>query len=370
MARRQGGLSIGPGYPREPMDQPTPRRAARHDADHRGVGKLTVFLVLLGLIGGGAFAALRYYEGCKDPPGGPARDVAFTVEDGATGEQVLDDLHDRGLVSCDGFVGNALFRTTGRSEEIRAGSYTLTTGMTLDRIVDVLTTPPPEIPTARLTIPPGFRVTEIAERVQEVLGIPAERFLARANSGDFAIPGYLRKGKSLEGFLFPETYRVPKRATAGQVIQMLLDQFELEVQDLPWVNAKDLGMSRYEIVVVASMIEEEAAVDGDRPLIAGVIYNRLRDGITLGIDATLVYDDPTPESGLTTPDLEFDSPYNTRINPGLPPTPIASPYLWSLERALEPADTQFNYYVLCGTDGSHRFAVTLEEHNRNVDECL
>jgi UPF0755 protein len=129
-------------------------------------------------------------------------------------------------------------------------------------------------------------------------------------------------------------------------------------------------MSRYEIVVVASMIEEEAAVDGDRPLIAGVIYNRLREGITLGIDATLLYDDPTPETGLTTPDLEFDSPYNTRINPGLPPTPIASPYLWSIERALEPATTEFYYYVLCGTDGSHRFAVTLEEHNRNVDECL
>jgi UPF0755 protein len=352
------------------MDQPTPRRAARHDAEHRGVGKLIAFLTLLALIGGGVFAALRYYEGCKEPPDGPARDVEFTVEDGATGDEVLADLHERGLVSCGGFVGNALFRTTGSSEEILAGSYTLTRGMTLDRIVEVLTTPPPEIPTVRLTIPPGFRLAEIAERVEDVLGVPAKRFLDRANSGDFAIPGYLRKGKSLEGFLFPETYRVPKRASANDVIQLLLDQFELEVQDLPWENAKGLGMTRYEIVVVASMIEEEAAVDEDRPLIAGVIYNRLRDGITLGIDATLVYDDPTPDSGLTTSDLAFDSPYNTRINPGLPPTPIASPYLWSLERALEPADTPFYYYVLCGADGSHRFAETLEEHNRNVDACL
>lgn len=352
------------------MDQPTPRRAARHDADRRGAGKLIVLLLMLGLVVGGVYLALAYYEGCKEPPAGPARNVSFTVEDGATGEQVLERLHQRGLVSCGGFVGNALFRATGKSEEILAGTYTLTQGMTLGRVVDVLTTPPPEIPTVRLTIPPGFRLDEIADRVQEVVGIPADRFLKRARSGDFALPGYVKKGRSLEGFLFPETYRVPKEATADEVIQTLLDQFAAEVESRPWGNAEGLGMTRYEIVVVASMIEEEAAVDKDRPLIAGVIYNRLRDGITLGIDATLLYDDPTPASGLTTSDLAFDSPYNTRINQGLPPTPIASPYLWSIDRALEPATTEFYYYVLCGTDGSHRFAVTLDEHNRNVDECL
>jgi UPF0755 protein len=346
------------------------RRAARDDADPTGAAKLIVLLAILTLIAGGAFAALRYYEGCKEPPPGPARQVTFTVKEGATGAQVAEELHAKGLVPCGGFVGNALVRASGRTEELLAGSHTLTVGMSLDRILDVLTTPPPEIPTVRLTIPPGFRLTEIAARVEEVVGIPAKRFLARANSGEFEIPGYLPKGKGLEGFLFPETYRVPKAATADEVIRTLLDQFVAEAEGLPWENAKDLGMSRYEIVIVASMIEEEAAVDGDRPLISGVIYNRLRDGITLGIDATLLYDDPTPESGLTRPDLRFDSPYNTRINAGLPPTPIASPYLWSLERALEPADTAFYYYVLCGADGHHRFAETLAEHNRNVDACL
>jgi peptidoglycan lytic transglycosylase G len=351
------------------MDQPTPRRAAQ-DVDRRGAGKLIVFLLMLGLVVAGVYLALGYYQGCKEPPDGPARNVGFTVRDGATGEEVLDHLHRKGLVSCGGFVGNAVFRATGKSEEILTGTYTLTHGMTLDRIVEVLTTPPPEIPTVRLTIPPGFRLTEIADRVEDVVGIPSKRFLQRVNSGDFALPGYVKRGRSLEGFLFPETYRIPKAATADEVIRTLLDQFAAEVKDLPWSNAGDLGMTRYEIVVVASMIEEEAAVDQDRPLIAGVIYNRLSDGITLGIDATLLYDDPTPETGLTTSDLGSDSPYNTRINQGLPPTPIASPYLWSIERALEPAETEFYYYVLCAADGSHRFAVTLDEHNRNVDECL
>lgn len=351
------------------MEQPMPRRAARHDADHRGLGKLVVLILLLVAIGGASLAGMRYYQGCKEPPAGPAEQVSFTVADGATGDQVADDLHAGGLTACGGFVGAALVRATGKTDEILAGEFTLTRGMTLDRIIDVLTTPPPAIPTVRLTIPPGFRLSQIADRVEELLGIPAKRFLARANSGEFSLPGYLPRGKSLEGFLFPETYRVPTEATADEVIQRLLDQFQIAVEGLPWGNAEDLDMSPYEIVIVASMIEEEAAVDRDRPLIAGVIFNRLRDGITLGIDATLVYDDPTPESGLTTADLAYDSPYNTRINPGLPPTPIASPYLWSLERALRPADTPYFYYVLCGKDGHHRFAVTLRQHERNRDAC-
>ena len=118
------------------------------------------------------------------------------------------------------------------------------------------------------------------------------------------------------------------------------------------------------------MIEEEAGVDRDRRLIAGVIYNRLEMGMALGIDATLLYDDPTPDGELSSSDLEFDSPYNTRINPGLPPTPIASPGEKSLRAALDPADTKFLYYVLCGADGHHKFALTNAEHVRNVDECL
>jgi UPF0755 protein len=120
------------------------------------------------------------------------------------------------------------------------------------------------------------------------------------------------------------------------------------------------------------MIEREAARDDERRTIAGVIYERLRRGMTLGIDATLLYDDPSPDGQLTTPDLETDTPYNTRINAGLPPTPIASPGRASLEAALTPRQTPFLYYVLCPKegDGVHRFAETYDEHLANVGECL
>ena len=153
------------------------------------------------------------------------------------------------------------------------------------------------------------------------------------------------------------------------MIRRLLDQFGTEAETLPWANAEELGVEPYEVVVIASMIEEEAKLDEERALIAGVIYNRIELGMTLGIDATLLYDDPTPDGQLSFSDLEFDSPYNTRINPGLPPTPIASPGRASLEAALNPADTTFLFYVLCGPDGHHEFGETSAEHEANRVAC-
>ena len=353
------------------MQPVTPRRADRH-AHHdrpRRLSLLFLFVALAGLATGLVMAS-RYYEGCKGAADGPARDVTFGVDEGATAEQVVDDLAAEGVIPCGGFVGNLLMRGTGKSGDIRAGTYTLATGMTLDEAVGVLTTAPKEVPTADVLIPPGYRLTQIADAVDEALGIPAKEFMARADKGKFALPAALPEGTSLEGFLWPQTYRVPTRDGADAVIQRLLDQFAEETAKLPWENAEALGVTPYEIVVIASMIEKEAAVQRDRTLIAGVIYNRLREGMTLGIDATLLYGDPTPDGELSTADIETDGPYNTRMRTGLPPTPIASPYLWSLRAALEPADTPFFYYVLCGDDGGHRFAVTYDEHLANVDACL
>jgi peptidoglycan lytic transglycosylase G len=355
------------------QDQRTPERAAPHD--HRDRPRRTslaiLFVVFVGLIAGLVWAG-SYYQGCKEPAdGGTGRSLTFVVEQGASAEEVVNDLHDRGVIPCGGFVGNLLMRGTGKSSEIRAGTYRLTTGMSLEDAVAVITTPPKAVKTVRLTIPPGYRLTQIADRVEEEMGIPAARFMARATSGDFSLPPYLPAGTpSVEGFLYPETYRIPAAASADEVIQRLLDQFAAEAEGLPWGNANELGVTPYEVVTIASMIEKEAAVQKDRPLIAGVIYNRLGDGMPLGIDATLLYADPTPDGELSTSDIETDTPYNTRIRTGLPPSPIASPYRWSLAAALDPAQTPFFYYVLCGDDGSHRFAETYAEHLHNVDVCL
>jgi UPF0755 protein len=337
--------------------------------------------VLVVVVGGVIAWGASRYAGCKRPPAATGETVAFEVPEGMTGQAVVTALHEQGLVSCDGFVGNLLLRGTGKANEIRAGSYELTVGMNLDEIMSVLTTKPEKVPTVRLTIPEGLRIAStypgersISSVVQEQLGIPAKRFVAAADSGEWSLPPYLPKGTpTTEGFLFPETYQLVKKdLDADAVVRRLLEQFDTEAADLPWENAKELGLTPHEVVVLASMIERETAVAKERPLVAGVIYNRLRDGMTLGIDATLLYDDPTPDGQLTTPDLETDSPYNTRINAGLPPTPIASPGRASLLAALEPATTEFLYYVLCPPDGDrvHRFARTYDEHLANVDACL
>jgi UPF0755 protein len=360
---RAGGILPGMSEPRPPGGA-RPRRPRR-------LSLLVALVLFLGVVGVGAWGA-SHYRRCRGAADGPSRPVTVEVPEGATGEDVIRRLHEEGVIPCGGFVGTMLLRGTGKADRIRTGSFELTTGMTLEAAVDVLTTPPPQVPTVELVIPEGYRLTQIAEKVEEDLGIPAQRFLREVRSGRFALPPYLpADAASPEGFLFPKTYEfVEEGLTARIVAEQLLEQFRTEAEAVRIERAEELGVTPYELVIIASMIEEEARVDRDRRVIAGVIYNRLAIGMALGIDATLLYDDPTPDGELSDSDLEFDSPYNTRINPGLPPTPIASPGAESLRAALNPADTDYLYYVLCGADGHHKFAKTHAQHIRNVDACL
>jgi UPF0755 protein len=339
------------------------------ERSRRRAGALLAALVLV-LLGAGA-AAIGYVRWCE---GGEAdgRPVTVTVPEGASGAAIVDVLHERGVVRCGGVVGRYLLQQAGLADEIRSGRHELRTGMAFDRALAVLTSPPPAVPTVRLTIPEGFRLTQIAERAAEELGFPARRFLSLAESGRFALPPYLpRRSPTVEGFLFPETYEFVAEGTRpAEVIRRLLEQFREEVAGLPWERARALGLSPYEVVVVASMIEEEARVPDERPLISAVIHNRLARGMPLGIDATLAYVDPHPEDGLTASDLEIDSPYNTRLRTGLPPTPIASPGLDAIAAALQPAEVDFLYYVLCGRDGHHEFSVRYEDFLADKARCL
>jgi len=245
--------------------------------------------------------------------------------------------------------------------------------MSLDDALDILDRGPAAPPSIRLTIPEGYRLTQIASRVEADLHVSARDFLVLAQSGRLSLAPYLPPGEpSVEGFLFPNTYRFPEHdTTADDVITKLLDEFRTEAQGLPWQNAGSLGVDDYGIVTIASMIEREARVSRDRSKIAAVIYNRLKIGMPLGIDATLLYADPTPgDNSLSASDLESNSPYNTRKHAGLPPTPIASPGLASLRAALDPAPVDYLYYVLCGADGHHVFTRSYSEFLRLKSRCL
>ena len=350
--------------PQAPTEE-LPGRHRRRRPPWLAFGSLVVLLVVIG----GGLASVRYYAWCRGASG-PRTPVTITVAEGASGAEVVAQLHEAGVLRC-GTVSRWLLRRSGLEDRILPGTYHLTTNMLPEDAFRALTQPPPPAPTVRLTIPEGYRLTQIAERVHEELGIPERRFLAEASSGRWSLPPYLPKGTPTpEGFLFPETYEfLAEGTTAKDVIRRLLEQFATEAEALPWDRAEALGLSPYEVVIVASMIEEEAKLERERPLIAGVIYNRLWAGMPLGIDATLLYDDPTPDGQLSESDLSHDSPYNTRLHVGLPPTPISSPGLASLAAALEPARTEYLYYVLCGADGHHAFGVTLADHERNRARC-
>jgi UPF0755 protein len=353
--------------PQAPVTQPLATRRSRRRRANWGLRiSLAILLIAAGLV----FAGVRYYQWCKGAAGAQTR-VTVQIPQGATGSQIVRELHDQGVVRC-GTVSEWLLRRSGLSEKIRAGTYVLTTNMDPNAAFLAITKAPPPVPTIDLTIPEGYRLTQIAASVQRTLKIPAKKFLAAAGRGDWSLPPYLPSGKPLEGFLFPNTYQFAKHGTsANDVIRRLLDEFKTEAASLPWADAeKRFGLSAYQIVIVASMIEREARIEKDRPLIAAVIYNRLKDGMTLGIDATIQYIDPNPGNGLTESDLNIRSPYNTRIHTGLPPTPIASPGLASLKAALEPADVGYLYYVLCGADGHHKFSTTYGQFLRDKQQCL
>jgi UPF0755 protein len=349
--------------------QGTDAPSGRHRSVKRRRWGVSFLLLLVVLIAAGGVAAARYYDWCREASG-PREPVTFEVERGTSGSEIVDSLHDRGVLRC-ALVSRWELRRRSLEDELRSGSFELTTNMELDEVLVVLTTPPEQVPTMRLTIPEGYRLTQIAERVREELRISSEQFNRAVAQGDWSLPPYLPdEAESVEGFLFPETYEFrAEGTTATDVIDRLIDQFGAVAEDLPWDNAEALGVTPYEVVTIASMIEEEARVAEERAVIAGVIYNRLQSGMTLGIDATLLYDDPTPDGQLSFSDLEYDSPYNTRIYGGLPPTPISSPGLASLQAALEPAETEFFFYVLCGEDGHHEFAVTNAEHEQNRARC-
>lgn len=269
-----------------------------------------------------------------------------------------------------GVIGNAaMFRLRARLDgidgELRPGVYDLVTGMPYDEVVDTLLAGPPVAYTT-VTIPEGFTVEQIAERVGAKTGIPADEIaelgLRGAPSFEQAYP-FVSDGYqgSLEGYLFPETYRIAEGSTARDVIRLMLDEFAEQFATLDLSYAREAGLTPHEVVTLASMVEREARLADERPLVSSVIYNRLARGMRLEIDATIEYVIKENRPRLLNKDLEVESPYNTYKYQGLPPGPIASPGLASLQAAAAPAKTAYLYYVLTSADGAHTFTETYEE---------
>jgi UPF0755 protein len=338
------------------------RRSERPPKEHRLRG-IVILLVILLVLGGLALAGSRYYNYTAGASG-PRNPITLQIPRGATGAQVAELLKQRGVIRST-FAFRLKARFGGFEGGFQAGRYTsLTTNMTVQEALDALKRGP-AIESLTVTFPEGYTVAQVAGRASEKLGISDRDFLKAARSGTYSLPPYLPGGtKTVEGFLFPDTYDLLKDASADGVITRLLSEFERQAGSLPWDQAKALRVTPYEVVTVASLIEKEARFAADRGKIARVIYNRLKADMLLQIDATINY--ALGRSGpILLKDREVKSPYNTYLHQGLPPTPIANPGRASLLAALAPANGNWLYYVLidCKT-GRHGFANTLTEFNR------
>jgi peptidoglycan lytic transglycosylase G len=298
-------------------------------------------------------------------PAAPEEIVRVTVPAKARFSAVADSLAAHGVIRYPLWF-KLVARVKGVDRTIKAGVYELArdapTGEVLRALAEGRTA------SARVTIPEGLTIPEVAAIVADRVGVPADSFVQAARDTGLARELGIR-GSSLEGFLRPETYAVPLGASAADVARMMVEGFKAAWRPEWTARLDTLGMRRIELLALASIVEGEARADDERETIAGVYRNRLRIGMPLQADPTVQYAillaTGRRKARLYEKDYLFPSPYNTYLHPGLPPGPVNSPSRRSIEAALYPAQVPYLYFV-AGPDGRHLFSKTYDEHIRNV----
>lgn len=363
----------------------------RGDASMKMLGAAALFITVFVVLVAAACVAStpgEVIKGAAPEARGPMpvdTAVGYTVAEGASAGDVGEDLEALGIIRS-GRQFQALVRLMGVGAQINPGDYLLTPGMSTPAAIYRLLVPE-AVPVRSVTFPEGIRIEEMAVYAEEAgFGTGAEFLVAVENA---VLPpglaeaapaaGVLPPGQRLQGYLFPDTYILPESAGVAELVALMIqtldERFTPEMRQAALAN----GLDTHETLTLASIIEREAVISEERPLISGVFLNRIRAGDLIGADPTVQYTvalNPSSvelygwwKSELTIEDLAIDSPYNTRKSPGLPPGPITNPGLDSIEAAANPTDTDYYYFVADAVagDGSHRFAVTEAEHIANIN---
>jgi UPF0755 protein len=291
--------------------------------------------------------------------------VAVAIPKGASVSEIGDLLSEKGVIDNSTFF-QVRVRLAGKSSSLYPGRYTLANGMSYAAAMDALSTPPVKR-TLTVTVPEGYTRSQAAQLVEED-GIPGSYTKATVKSKYLNPAQYGGEGaKDLEGFLFPDTFELKPSAPAADLVQLQLQDFKRRIKSVDMRYAKSKNLTVYDVLIIASMVEREAGVSGQRKLVASVIYNRLHEGMPLGIDATIRFATGNYTQPLTESELAIDSPYNSRTNVGLPPGPINSPGLEAIEAAAHPAKTDYLFYVTTpGACGKLTFAETEAEFEAAV----
>lgn len=365
-----------PSMGREHVDYEVIKRRRGERGTYLALGVLMTFVVLLVIA---ALLVARWTREQLDPPGDPGDEVVLALGDGASTGSIGPQLEDAGVISNETFF-QWYVRIKG-GVEFQAGDYTFRENSAAWDVLDVLEAGPTRVAQRRqvpITLPPGLTIEEMAERIDEDRELPfsgddfqAELVLGDHRSRYAPTPGELGDViEPFEGLLFPDTYALFETSRPAELIEEQIAAFDDTLDELGYDAAQERwGLTPYELVVVASLIEEEAKIPEDRAKISRVIHNRIQEAWRLEIDATVIYA-TGGDREITAADLEFDSPYNTRLNEGLPPTPISTPSRASLEAAMNPVDGPWMYYVLTDPSGAHSFAEHEWEFEEYKQQCI
>lgn len=328
---------------------------------------LFVLLILAFLAGGGA--SYWVYKSLNTPHAHGKTNQYIQIAKGSTPNEIVAKLANEGILAS-AIPTEIYLKTFGEGGKIQAGEFQFDSPITPLQVLKELEKG--EDRTSKLTIPEGFTRFDIARRIAERFPqnppLDDKQILALMNDTNL-IKDINPTAKNLEGYMYPSTYNFPRGATAQTIIKTTVEQFKKIWKPEYTLKAQQMGRTPQEIVTIASLIETESKVDEERPIVASVIYNRLNKGITLGLDQTAVYVAKMEnrwDGTINVSDLEADSPYNTRKYAGLPPGPISSFSESALKAALNPAQTDYIYYVLNveKNDGSHNFYSSAAEFEK------
>lgn len=316
--------------------------------------RLVSFVAVLGIC---IVGSLIWWKNAMSPVDeNDTKPITFVVPKGQGTKEIAKRLASEGLIRSQiGFY--ILVRFFNTNGQIQAGEFRLNKTMDTRTIAKELTVGKMDV---WVTIPEGWRTEEIATEIAKELNIPEKTFLEEAK----------------EGYMFPDTYSIPEDATAGAVVKLFSDTFYEKVTPQMIADAKKEGLSLSSVVTIASLVEREGRNNQDRPVIAGILLNRLHQNWPLQVDATLQYilgyqtqEKTWWKKELTDADKKIDSPYNTYLQSGLPPTPIANPGIEAIRAVIYPEKTEYMFY-LHDTNGGAHYATTIEEHEKNIADYL
>ena len=321
--------------------------------------------VLLVLVMGSmylAFGASSVPKSSHDPD----QKIYITVKPGMDADAIAGQLLAHGVIDSK-FSFWWQVKTGGLQDKFKAGTYLLHPGMKTEDAIGKLISG--ETTSIKFTIPEGFGIKEIAERLSDEGLVDKEKFLKLAK--DYAPYDYVEKHEharyAAEGFLFPDTYEIQSDVSEKEIMAMMAQDFDQRLTKKLRARAEEMNLSIYDLVTLASLVEKEARYEEDRPIIAQVFFKRLRIGMPLQSDTTLQYLLDAPKEDVSIADTKMESPYNTYQNYGLPPGPIASPGMATIEAVLYPADTDYLYFV-ADRQGHNHYSNTYAEHLAIVDE--